>query len=342
MTKITTKKEPHQWNINCIVPFDDDNIYTASGDNTIKKWEVRKDEPLKKTLKGHLGSVIALATNKQNHLLASVSTDNTLRLWNEDGGEVCGAKGERYSMSDVTFSSDGRLLAVAEQNEISLWLLDDKRSLISVGRFEPYKGSDLSKIVFTSSENLLSANEEGVIKNWDIKIIIVRKYFQKEIDKRKAKQKYTNNQGKKIQLFADQGEYEPTSQYRIRKDVQKDFLLNLDREYKKAYDSLSFGSGTSPNIKIIEKTISLRITHISRYDADNQEFEVTIKDNEFTIKVPLKTAPQFKRNFKKIKVSGIEVKQGNKLLEIKDIKIKDPYAKKTYEIKSIIDYREDE
>src|ERR1700678_1598149 len=55
---------------------DGQTIASASGDNTIKLWDVASGRELR-TLKGHAGSVISVAFSPDGRTIASGSDDNT-------------------------------------------------------------------------------------------------------------------------------------------------------------------------------------------------------------------------------------------------------------------------
>lgn len=69
-------------------PFDDNYVVTASEDTHIRLWEIPTDfkenlsEP-KVELKGHGKKVTLVAWNPSSEwILASASTDNTIKVWN--------------------------------------------------------------------------------------------------------------------------------------------------------------------------------------------------------------------------------------------------------------------
>jgi len=58
-----------------------DMLATASGDGTVRLWDMGTDLPLY-TLKGHTDWVLCISWSPDGHYLASGSMDNDVRIWN--------------------------------------------------------------------------------------------------------------------------------------------------------------------------------------------------------------------------------------------------------------------
>lgn len=71
---------------------------------------------------GHAGSVTGLVFSPDGRLLATVSFDTTVRLWDSaNGRELRVLSGHAERIRQVTFSFDGRLLASASDYEVKVW-----------------------------------------------------------------------------------------------------------------------------------------------------------------------------------------------------------------------------
>ncbi|MBD2481481.1 AAA family ATPase [Planktothrix sp. FACHB-1365] len=119
------------------VSFSPDGKTMASGsfDKTVKLWT--PEGQLLQTLVGHTASVTSVSFSPDGQLLASASQDGTIKLWPLEAGitKVRGQMsvprvtlpGHRKSVSSVTFSPDGRLIASgSEDRQLKLWSRDGK------------------------------------------------------------------------------------------------------------------------------------------------------------------------------------------------------------------------
>ncbi|MEM9485136.1 MAG: hypothetical protein AAGA83_15770, partial [Cyanobacteria bacterium P01_F01_bin.116] len=77
------------------------------------------------TLKGHTAAIKAMAFSPDGTVLATASTDQTIRLWQLDGTPIATLRGHRGSIEDVRFSPDGKILASASKDAtVILWNFD--------------------------------------------------------------------------------------------------------------------------------------------------------------------------------------------------------------------------
>jgi WD40 repeat protein len=93
-------------------------LATSSEDHTAKLWDLGSGR-LERTLRGHAGTVGSVAFAPGGRTLATGGADGTVKLWGVASGRLL------RSLPDggypVAFSSNGRLLAAASGNPVSLW-----------------------------------------------------------------------------------------------------------------------------------------------------------------------------------------------------------------------------
>ena len=105
-----------------------------------------KEEVAKLT--GHDGYVLSIALNKTNTILASGSTDTSIKLWNiEKKEEIETLEGHEMQVNSVTFHSNGTILASGSEDQmIKLWNVETKEEIATLKA-----AAVISSILFTSN-----------------------------------------------------------------------------------------------------------------------------------------------------------------------------------------------
>src|SRR5215208_6795513 len=99
-------------------------LASASGDKSVRLWDVATGQQRGEPLTGHTNSVYKVAFSPDGKLLASASGDKTVRLWDVASGKPHGEPltGHKGAVMEVAFSPDGELLASAGlDGTVRLW-----------------------------------------------------------------------------------------------------------------------------------------------------------------------------------------------------------------------------
>ncbi len=105
-------------------------LATGSRDKTARLWDVRGDNPVGQALvlRGHEGTITALAFNRDGHWLATGSEDSTVGLWDMHIPDLAAdpviLRGHEGTITTLAFSPDERWLATGSKDHtVRLWLL---------------------------------------------------------------------------------------------------------------------------------------------------------------------------------------------------------------------------
>ncbi|KFY95951.1 hypothetical protein V498_03029 [Pseudogymnoascus sp. VKM F-4517 (FW-2822)] len=150
-------------------------LASASYDNTVKVWDTAtgtlqqtlEGQTLEgQTLEGHGSAVVSVAFSHDSRLIASPSSDNTVKVWDAATGTLQQMlEGHSNSVSSVAFSHDSRLLASASYDKtVKVWDA-------AIGRLQQtLKGhsSTVDSVTFSHNSRLLaSASYDNTVKVWD-------------------------------------------------------------------------------------------------------------------------------------------------------------------------------
>jgi WD40 repeat protein len=128
---------------------------------------VASGKPHGEPLVGHSNPVYDVAFHPNGTLLASVSGDQTVRLWDVPSGQLHGVlSGHTGSVQAVAFSPDGKLLATASDDQtVRLW-----DGTTGEPHGEPLGGhsDEIWDLAFQSNRNLISASFDHTVRLWDL------------------------------------------------------------------------------------------------------------------------------------------------------------------------------
>jgi WD40 repeat protein/Flp pilus assembly protein TadD len=145
----------------------DGNIYYGMHKN-VAIYDTRTGL-LVRSLAGHTGRVTGVAFRPQREpgspLLASSSTDHTVKLWNPATGQVVHTlRGHAGDVTGVAFSLDGRRLASASADRtVRVW---DASTGQECRLLRGHTG-DVSSVAFAPDGRLASASADGTVRVWN-------------------------------------------------------------------------------------------------------------------------------------------------------------------------------
>ncbi len=164
--------------------FDDGYLALASNlpseNGRVLVWNI-SDGKLKHQLIGHNGVVWGVAFSPDGKILASGSTDTTVRLWKVSNGEPFGGslRGHDNTVFGVTFSPDGKTLASAaasgsNDGEVRLWDVPSGNLLpISPLLHHPLPGQSSTwarSVAFSPTGEILAtgSTEDARVRLWRV------------------------------------------------------------------------------------------------------------------------------------------------------------------------------
>jgi hypothetical protein len=102
---------------------DGSRLASASGDMTVRVWNVNNGQEIMRPLTGHTYAVYCVAFSPDGKRLASASADKMVKLWDMTSGqETLNLKGHTSGVPSVVFSPDGwRLASAGYDGTVRVW-----------------------------------------------------------------------------------------------------------------------------------------------------------------------------------------------------------------------------
>jgi WD40 repeat protein len=129
----------------------------------IRLWNVADGQLVRVWGKEHKAPITEIEFSPDGQMLVSVDVQSQARLWRVSTGEKV------WELEDVrapaAFSPDGKVLALASSNGITLWRVEDQQIIIVISNFE------VKDMIFSADGQMLITNggEEGdEIRFWDV------------------------------------------------------------------------------------------------------------------------------------------------------------------------------
>jgi WD40 repeat protein len=146
-----------------------DEKHVASGgdgsDQTIKIWSINTGK-LMATLTGHEHAIGELAFSPNGKLLASVSYDKTLKIWDTISYKLLQSIQEDEEIETVTFSRDSRYIVTGSSTAIKIWDSQTRKLLQTI--FEP---AGTVSISFSKNGKRFATGGYQKIKIWSLRVL---------------------------------------------------------------------------------------------------------------------------------------------------------------------------
>src|SRR5262245_25735764 len=130
---------PLSWGMTNTLAFSNDNRQCAfASGNTVKLIDPAARRDLA-TIGGHNGEVVAVSFSADGKLLATISLDSTIKIWDVSAAATTGRvelarnlSGMAIPVESAAFDADGRALAVSGANTVSVWELNTGAALRTI------------------------------------------------------------------------------------------------------------------------------------------------------------------------------------------------------------------
>ncbi|EKD06330.1 nSTAND1 domain-containing NTPase [Limnospira platensis] len=122
-------------------------------------------------LEGHADIVWDVVYSPTGDMLASASTDNTIRLWTPEGKAIATLTGHNHNVTSLDFSSCGQMLVSAsDDHTVKLWSRDGKLLKTFIGHTDRVKSVRFSP----DGKMIASAGSDRTIRLWNLQGEIIR------------------------------------------------------------------------------------------------------------------------------------------------------------------------
>eukprot|EP00794_Sanderia_malayensis_P000233 gene233-850_t len=143
------------------------SYYAATGAvENVVIWDIKKAEQVM-VLYGDQHEVTAIATGKNNKILAAGYSNGSIKIWDlREGNDMITLSGHKYAITSLQFDSIGaRLVSGSRDTDVIVWDVINECGLY---RFKGHKG-EITKCHFMKTQNvLITSSKDTLVKFWDL------------------------------------------------------------------------------------------------------------------------------------------------------------------------------
>jgi|GEM_PF-279912 len=150
----------------------DQLLITGGVDGLVRIWDVATHHEIGSPLtvvhdpdynNGPVNAVVAMALSANGNLLATAAGDGVVQLWNLTSHQEIGQSFNVGPATVMTFSPDGRTLAVGDNGEVRLWNVETRKV---TQQFGPLSESGASAMAFSPDGKLLAVADGLKVELW--------------------------------------------------------------------------------------------------------------------------------------------------------------------------------
>ena len=270
---------------------------------------------------GHDKNVYGLEFSSDGNYLISASMDEEVKVWNiTTGKSIKTMNGHDNDVNDAVFSPDSKFAASASDDEtVKVWDVSKGKHIKTL---KGHQGDVITVIFSPDGRYIASGGKDEKIKLWSTESFLPElKLYTAEFDAKIGinasiqEEKNAEVNAVNIEYFMPKGEFETTEEYNSRLEIGRMKKQEIEDRYREKLEAQQFvkqqeveelktkeQEEKERKIAESERDTVLKIDNLSKYDADNETFTVTVKNVTGKIKVPRSEAPGLKDGWKKAQV----------------------------------------